>query len=86
MPDFFLLCRQKLNWRNALWLLIPVVLSPLHQAHAYLDPGTGSYIIQVAIGVIFGATYMVKVFWSRIINFFKGKGFGGRKSKVKKDE
>jgi hypothetical protein len=81
MPEFFILCSKKLNWKNAAWLLVPIVLSPLHFAHAYLDPGTGSYIIQVMIGIIFGASYMVKVFWRRIVDFFTG--FRTEKSKVK---
>lgn len=29
-------------------------------AHAYLDPGSGSYIIQIAIAAILGSTYVFK--------------------------
>lgn len=32
-------------------------------AHAYLDPGSGSYMIQVAIGLIAGAIFMIKNYW-----------------------
>lgn len=58
---------------TVLWLLIPVVLSPLGLAHAYLDAGTGSYIVQVTVGVIFGATYTIKNFSGKIIQYFKDK-------------
>jgi hypothetical protein len=43
------------------------------EAHAYLDPGTGSYILQILIAGLFGALFMLKVFWGRIVGFF-GKG------------
>lgn len=39
---------------------------------AYLDPGTGSIILQSVIAGIFGAMIAIKVFWRRIVNFFKG--------------
>ena len=38
---------------------------------AYLDPGTGSLIIQVVIGVAVGGLFTVKIFWNRIKTFFK---------------
>jgi hypothetical protein len=37
---------------------------------AYIDPGTGSYIFQVAITLAAGAVFAVKVFWKNIVNFF----------------
>ena len=38
---------------------------------AYLDPGTGSIIIQVVIGSAVGALFAIKIFWNRIKTFFK---------------
>ncbi len=35
-------------------------------AYAYLDPGSGSYLIQIAIASFFGSLYFIKVFWGRI--------------------
>lgn len=34
--------------------------------HAYLDPGTGSMVIQVILGGIVGALTLAKVYWRRI--------------------
>jgi len=45
----------------------------VREAHAYLDPGAGSYILQILIASLFGALFMLKVFWGRIVGFF-GKG------------
>jgi hypothetical protein len=39
-------------------------------AHAYLDPGTGSYVLQLVIATLLGAAFAVKMFWLRIRNFF----------------
>lgn len=39
-------------------------------AHAYLDPGTGSYIFQLLLAGIVGLAFVIKVFWSRIKGFF----------------
>ncbi len=38
---------------------------------AYLDPGTGSIIIQVLVAGLFGALFVVKLFWGKIKNLFK---------------
>jgi molybdate-binding protein len=42
-------------------------------AHAYLDPGTGSYVFQVLIGALLGAAVAIKVFWKRIWGFVTRK-------------
>ena len=42
----------------------------VREAHAYLDPGTGSYILQILIAGLFGALFMLKMFWGRIVGFF----------------
>jgi len=39
-------------------------------AHAYIDPGTGSYVFQVVVGALLGAAVAIKVFWRRIWGFF----------------
>jgi hypothetical protein len=42
----------------------------VREAHAYLDPGTGSYILQILIAGLFGALFMLKMFWGSIVGFF----------------
>ena len=37
-------------------------------AYAYLDPGTGSFIIHVIVGGIVGVSYAIRVFWRNIKN------------------
>ena len=35
-------------------------------AYAYLDPGTGSYFIQIIIATLLGAMYAIKHYWYKI--------------------
>jgi len=37
------------------------------KAHAYLDPGTGSYILQLAIVTLVGALFAVKMFCKKLL-------------------
>ncbi len=46
-------------------------------AHAYIDPGSSSFIIQILIGAAAGAGLAVATFWRRIRAFFsRGKNKG----------
>jgi hypothetical protein len=38
--------------------------------YAYLDPGTGSYLLQLALAGMLAASYAVKHFWARIKSVF----------------
>lgn len=39
-------------------------------ACAYLDPGSGSYIIQLVVAGLLGGSLAVKIFWGNIKTFF----------------
>jgi hypothetical protein len=39
-------------------------------AHAYLDPGTGSYVLQLALAALVGTLFAIRLFWNRIKSFF----------------
>ena len=39
----------------------------LTSAHAYLDPGTGSIILQALIGVIAAAATFLKFYWYKVL-------------------
>lgn len=42
-------------------------------AYAYIDPGTGSFVIQGIIAAVVGAGFAIKMFWQRIKSFLTGK-------------
>jgi len=48
--------------------------------YAYLDPGTGSYFLQLAIAALLGGLYAVKLFWKKIKAFFKNIFSRGEKT------
>ncbi len=40
-------------------------------AYAYLDPGTGSLIVQVLIASAVSALFAIKIFWKRLTALFR---------------
>jgi hypothetical protein len=53
-------------------LLLALVLTP-SPAWAYLDPGTGSIILQVLLGGVGGALVIARLYWGQIKEFFSRK-------------
>ena len=39
-------------------------------AHAYLDPGTGSTILQLLLGGVAGSMVVLNLYWARVKAFF----------------
>ncbi len=39
-------------------------------AYAYLDPGTGSMLLQLLLGGVAGALVIGKLYWARVKSFF----------------
>jgi len=46
-----------------------VVLFP-RSSHAYLDPTSGSILLQVLLGGVAGAALALKLFWHKIVGLF----------------
>ncbi len=49
---------------------LAVLLAPLLRPQAYLDPGSGSFLIQLLIAGLVGMGFIVKVYWKKIKGFF----------------
>ncbi len=50
------------------FLFIPALflfVAPVH-AHAYLDPSTGSYLLQILAAGLFGGLYAISHWWKKI--------------------
>jgi hypothetical protein len=45
----------------------------VHAPPAYLDPGSGSFLIQLVIAGLLGAALAVRMSWSRIKGIFRRK-------------
>ncbi len=52
----------------AIALLLPFVL--MREAQAYLDPATGSMILQIILGFILAASMTIKMYWRKIKFYF----------------
>ncbi len=60
--------------KNAAWLLVffvIIVIMPGGEAKAYLDPGSGSFIIQILIAGLLGGAITLRLFWGRILVFLR---------------
>jgi hypothetical protein len=47
--------------------LISIMMSS--EAHAYVDPGTGSYLLQILIAGLLGAAFALKIYWNKLKGF-----------------
>ena len=72
-------------------VLIPGVVLALFvvstkPAYAYIDPGTGSMIVQAIAAAVLTAGAMAGVFWRAIKNFFVNMGSRCTTSAAQKDQ
>jgi hypothetical protein len=69
-------------------LVMPALLYlPLHQVvGAYIDPGTGSLVLQALIGVLVGAFVAIGLFWNRIKLFVKNLFSKSKRSEEPKEQ
>jgi Mg2+/Co2+ transporter CorB len=61
---------------TAIWIMVVVVLMtvmPNAYAHAYLDPGSGSLIIQLLVAALLGIAVTARVFWGNILSLLRIK-------------
>lgn len=55
---------------SAIALATPVILFS-QPSYAYLDPGTGAFLIQALLGGVAGVMVVGRIYWSRIKAFFR---------------
>lgn len=61
---------QTIRW--ALFGIAAVVVPT--SAQAYIDPGTGSYLVQAIVAAIAGGAMATKVYWHNVKAYFSGGG------------
>lgn len=44
---------------------------PLRGGEYYLDPGSGSFLIQLLIAALLGGAFVVRSYWEKILGFFR---------------
>jgi hypothetical protein len=55
---------------NAL-IIAGLTLSPLKGINAYLDPGSGSLILQVILAAILGGFLLLRNYWTKVKDGFR---------------
>jgi hypothetical protein len=61
---------------HSLWLFVCLLLLGTQPVYAYLDPGAGSYLIQLLVAGVLGASFTARLYWRKIASywssFFRG--------------
>jgi len=60
--------------------LVVIELASPPGVYAYIDPGSGSYVVQVVLATILGGLFAVKIYWNKIKEFI-GKLFPKKSKK-----
>ena len=50
-----------------------VLLAPYLRPSLYLDPGSGSFLIQLLLAALLGGAFAIKIYWKKIKVLFSGK-------------
>lgn len=64
--------REKVMQRRGVLFFVLVWMSVVFPptAHAYLDPGSGSMLLQVILGGAAGLAVLIKLYWQRVLLLF----------------
>ena len=74
---------------RASFLLLSIILIVFgfeNSALAYLDPGTGSMVLQLLLGGIAGAVVILKLYWRRFVGLFRGNAREESENSSSKDQ
>ena len=54
-----------------IFAILAVFLCAPSDAHAYLDPGSGSAVLQILLAGVAGASVAIKFYWRRVVGYFR---------------
>jgi hypothetical protein len=57
-----------------LCVLVGLFVAAPSNAYAYLDPGTGSFLLQGFIAGLAGGLIAIRAYWRRVLQLFGGPG------------
>jgi hypothetical protein len=63
----------RISIRTTFLLVLVCAVSLTHEAMAYLDPGSGSMMLQLLLGGIVGIGVIIRLYWNAFINLFRHK-------------
>jgi hypothetical protein len=59
-----------------------VFIGALNKDLAYLDPGSGSFILQILLATLLASLLFMKNFWRKIVGFFKRPSPGDQDASI----
>jgi hypothetical protein len=59
--------------QTASLLVVAAMLTWTASAQAYVDPGSGSMLVQLLLGGFAGIAVAIRVYWRRIVSRFRSK-------------
>ena len=68
--------------RALLLLCLSVLMWTARPAHAYIDPGTGSFVLQAAIAGLLGTAFVIKSSWKNLTHAV-GRIFSRKQSRAR---
>jgi len=63
---------------------VTIALHPPTVYNAYLDPGSGSYLLQLLIAGLLGSFFVIRAYWEKIAGFFTRRS--NQKEEPEKDQ
>jgi hypothetical protein len=52
--------------------ILSILLTAPHLSkNAYLDPGSGSFLLQILLAALLGSLFFFRSFWSKVVNYFR---------------
>jgi len=58
--------KKTYNTITILAMLLIFIVITAENAFAYLDPGTGSFVLQMLIAGVLGGLFVIKTYWRKI--------------------
>jgi hypothetical protein len=67
--------------RRALCCALVAMLVFPENAHAYLNPGTSNFILQLLLAAFLGGVLTIKIYWQKLKDFFRDLFSAGQKKR-----
>jgi hypothetical protein len=58
----------------SIFISVCMVTLPFHEAQAYIDPGTGTLLIQWLFGIVMAGLATLTIYWQRAKSFLSRRG------------
>ncbi len=75
------------NKFHVIGMTVLIIALAFQNAHAYIDPGTGSYLFQILIATFIGAFFTIKIYGKKATTYIKNiffKNFKDNENSSKK--